>query len=800
MMSFREELEQVEQVHQADWEMSELQHDKIEKLFDVFERIDGRFCQLEMAQDDLIGQIERLRKAAARKQQQLKMQPSQEPADVDDCVVHLSQSLLILQTVPIDQVLYLRDDRNRLYQDMTVVVDQVLQEIQAHLDQNNQQDRQKLTQAKALVHERWSRVKEILTKPYTKTQVVEKKPPLSDANQLTRSISQPTTVRQKHDIMANIYNKPKKGGVHHPSLNQLELSFDILHSNLYEIQKDIEEVTENLERLMMSKKKMYEMCLSLEKELNDANKTRSEDQIQSELHQVMIFTQQLFDKQHALDKEREQLLKEYADIEQQLDATRESLQQVRPPALLQGLLDRLDTDETPRVRVEKDWKEDSNLVTEIVMENHQAEDDLSCASSTTSTSQQEQEMQLTALQAKQLNVQCASKLSTLCYIARLDASLYCLKVLASHSIGKSRQNLLQVQASLGQASTDLDETRNQMTQLYDDAAEVARQVFSLKTELETIVRHRKEEVVKVWEVVDEVSEGVDAKSTQCQQQTHQQQQPQAHHHHQQPQKEKRVPLQVVADQGQQQQQQERIEEQDRHQWIVRELEQLQHVHESLQDAIDELKQEQAMIGQSLRQLATVFIEPQVDRLVGQDEESLLCVSDRLAELMDRVRDNDIGLRPASFSCLSTSESDVASLPAKSTTTDVGPRIDNANEQAAATTTPIANSTPNNNRLSRLSAATNRLSISTYNSNRSSFLVRSPSSVVLDGNNNKRLSTAISIRTDKKRMSMISATSLSSLSSYQQERMLARASKLSNALSDVHQQRNSGSNQQTYSRK
>ncbi|CEP08790.1 hypothetical protein [Parasitella parasitica] len=49
------------------------QHGKIEKLLDVFEHIDGRFCQLETAQDDLIGQIERLGKAAARKQQQLKL-------------------------------------------------------------------------------------------------------------------------------------------------------------------------------------------------------------------------------------------------------------------------------------------------------------------------------------------------------------------------------------------------------------------------------------------------------------------------------------------------------------------------------------------------------------------------------------------------------------------------------------------------------------------------------------------------------------------------------------------------------
>lgn len=579
MMSFRDELEQVEQVHQADWEMSELQHDKIEKLFDVFERIDGRFCQLELAQDELISQVERLRKAAFRRQQQQQSGDDMSVDDLGNCALHVAQSLLILQAIPMDNALYLKDDRNRLYHDMTDVVRRVLESIQG---------KEPLKEAKQVVEQRWAVVKDLLTKDMSNTPTT-----------LVRSVSQPTTLRQKLILS----DKDQ------PSLNQLELSFDILHSNLYEIQKDIEEVTDHLEKLMASKKKMYELCLSLEKEKPDAKRTQ--EQIQSELNGVLLFTRQVLDKQQALEKERNGLLKEYHAIEQQLDATQSSLKLVRPPLLLQGLLERLETDETPCVRVEKDWKEDSNLVSEVVMEDS--------SSSSSSCYSDEEDTQLHAVQLKQLNSQCTTQLSTLCYISRLDASLYCLKVLASHLINQSRQNLLQVQAALGQASTDLDETRNGMTQLYDDAAEVARQVFALKTELETIVRHRKEEVVKVWEVVDEVSEGVDAKAIQCHS---------SNTHHQQP------------------QQRERIEEQDRHQWIIRELEQLYHVHESLQDAIEELKQQQSLIGQSLRQLATAYIEPQVDRLVGQEDDSLLSVSDKLAELMERIRDSDIGLRPA----------------------------------------------------------------------------------------------------------------------------------------------------------
>ncbi|KAI9263658.1 hypothetical protein EDC94DRAFT_540227 [Helicostylum pulchrum] len=697
MMSFRDQLEQVEQVHQADWEMSELQHDKIEKLFDVFERIDGRFCQLELAQDDLIGQIEKLRKAAAAATATKKYD---EEEDIGACVVHLSQSLLILQTVPM--VLHVRDDRNRLCLDMTVVVDQVMLKLNTRLALETDVTRTRtMKEAQSVLQQRWVTVKDLLTK--------------EDVPALTRSTSQPNTLGLK---------KPKLVFSTEPSLNQLELSFDILHSNLYEIQKDIQEVTDHLEKLLSSKKKMYELCLALETEMKDPKSTRTPTEITDELNGVLVFTQQVLDKQNVLDKERTQLLKEYHAIDQQLEETKNALQKVRPPVLLQGLLERLDTDETPCVRIEKDWKEDTNLVIEIPQDPSMNNSSSSCSSDSSCSSSSEPN-DLTSLQLTQLHSQCTSKLATQCYISRLDASLYCLKVLAHHSISQSRQHLLQVQVALGQASTDLDETRSQMTQLYDDAAEVARQVFALKTELETIVRHRKEEVVKVWEVVDEVSEGVDAKAIQCQ---------------------KKPALGLTTSTIQQK---ERVEEQDRHQWIIRELEQLQHVHESLQEAIEGLKQEQAMIGQSLRQLATSYIEPQVDKLVGQDEGSLLSVSDRLAELMERVRDSELGLRPASI--WQRTES-------RTKTTGTGPRVSNKNAIA------------NTNRLSRLSAATNRLSISTLTS-KSSYAK----------SETRRISTATSIR-DKKRMSMISATSLSSLSSYQQERMLARASNLSSVLS------------------
>ncbi|KAG0766413.1 hypothetical protein G6F60_000416 [Rhizopus arrhizus] len=699
MMAFREELEEVEGVHQADWEMSELQHDKIEKLFDVFERIDGRYCGLELLADEMIDEIERLRKAVSRRTEPDKVDEN----DVGLCIVQLSQTLFILQAAPvIDGTLHVREDKMRLCQDIQSIFTQVVTEMAKHIENQTDEARSSLLkEAKGALEQRWFALKEQITKndgPEISSTPVLSVPPL------TAGLSK---------------RKRLNDGVF--SLNQLELSFDILHTNLFEIQRDLQDITEQTEKITACKKSLYDLCLSLEKELDSPE--RPESEIKAELSGVLYWTQQMFNKKHALELERAQLLKEHAKIEKELEETRHSLRKVRPPVLLQGLLERLDTDDTPlssHIKVEKDWKEDVNLVMEIVDHDEEGEEDSEDSDSDASMTGT---CHLTSAQLEGIDLQCTSKLSTLCYLTRLDASLYCLKVLTHKFITRSRQHLLEVQAVLAQASTELEETRHRMTQLYDDAAEVARQVFALKTELETIVRHRKEEVVKVWEVVDEVSESVKAKIAQCPQTTK---------------------AQINESPRQQkQQQQQQPEDQDRHQWIIRELEQLQHAYESLQAAVNDLKEEQAMIGQNLKQLASNLIEPQVNCLVGQDPTSLLSVSDQLTELIERVKEGDLGTKPLSF------WSQKFKL-----------NQDTSKGSQARMSKP-------NNRLSCISAATQRLPNST--SGRTSF-VKSPL-----------------VRTDKKRLSVISATSLSSLSSYQQEKMIAKVSNLSHALSKAKQQ-------------
>ncbi|KAI9249209.1 hypothetical protein BDA99DRAFT_564557 [Phascolomyces articulosus] len=731
MLHYREELEQVEQIHQADWDMSELQCDKVEKLFDVFERIDGRFCQLEMDQDDLILQVEHIRKAAITRQS-TRSEACESYEEFMCSVTNITQSLIILDTLSVDPVLYSREDISRLCQDIGQMVDAVLQEIDDRKkeDGGEEDELAKLNEARETIQKKWKVVRNVLNRTNSEDDLEKQinmmpnPPSMVATNKNTNKTHwqrQMTAARlypggQEKQKQRKQYSSSKKSS----TLNELELSFEILHSNLHEIQNDLDHINQQVAQVLTNKRKMYDTCLKLEGEMKASDKQRTEEAIKGELNQVLSYTQTLFDKQKSLESDRTQLRFELNDIEKRLEKVQELLRRVRPPLLLQGLLERLETDMGPIVRIEKDWKEDVKFVNEVY-ESSEEDDE----SDDTNSNGGDDSNGNSDYIPKWLDERFTSKLSLQCLVARLDASLYCLKVLAKNHIGRSRQLLLEVQATLNQANVELEDTRNQMNALYDDAAEVAHQVFTLKTELETIVKHRKEEIVKVWEVVEEVSEGIEIVET----------------------NEVPPPLE------EQEIQRDRAEEeQDRHQWIIHELEQLQTVHENLQDAIDDLQRDQDNIGQSLRRLATALIEPQVDRLVGQDDASLLTVSDRLTELMERVRYRECGV--------------------------------------VSTDSPSAVS---EDQARRASNASKRISVATQNSLRSSVAsaarppvekTKQPQQQQQSQQPQQRVShsTHTAIRTEKRRMSIMSTSSFTSLSSYQQDRMLARASTLSSAFS------------------
>lgn len=640
MMHYREELEQVEQIHQADWDLSELQCDKVEKLYDVFERIDGRFMQLELEQEELIGQIELMRKTTLR----YSKNPSAECGSDDEftgAMNNLLQSLVIIDTLAVDPALYAREDIVRLTHDLGDMVTTALAELDKKKKTSSSATTE-ISQTYDSIASKWEKVQRALSKPQGQqqddTNTATSSTVVSSSNASTTLAPGSTTatttpIRPRHweqqMTVARLYSH-RKAAPGDSTLNELELSFEILHSNQYEIQKDLDKLNQQVAQIVASKRSMYDTIIKLENELAAAASAanpqqRPEADVRKEMDQVLLKTQALFDQHTKLESDRAQLRTELDKVEKQVSHVRSQLRKTRPPLLLQGLLERLETDMGPMVRIEKDWNEDPSLVVEVF----DSDDDDTASSNSSSQSEHAGGGgggASSSSYAPQWLERFTSQLAVQCLVARLDASLFCLKVLAKNHIGRSRQILMEVQASLTQANAQLEETRNMMSALYDDAAEVVHQVFNLKNMLETIVQHRKEEIVKVWEVVEEVSGGIDMSVIGPE-----------HEHLPPPSADDENNNNTSSSSG------GGHDDQDRHQWLIHELEQLQTVHENLQDAIEDLQRDQETIGQNLNRLANDLIEPQVDKLVGQDNASLLSVSDRLAELLEKICQGEYGL-------------------------------------------------------------------------------------------------------------------------------------------------------------
>ncbi|KAI8064636.1 hypothetical protein BC940DRAFT_259800 [Gongronella butleri] len=760
MLYYREELEQVEQIHQADCELLELQQDKVNKLLDVFERIDSRFCQLEIEQDELTMHAEALRRIVM---QYLKREPATTPlpdAYLKLCAINLTQSLIILSTVPsTDPTLRLREDWCRLLNDLEQVITQLLQSPEAKTDNDDL----------AALEKKWRLVRDTMKRengangnkttlsPHPSSSSSSSSSadatntaatPISNGSSQVSSVSSSTdttvtstlstTYWQQQRLTATLYSSAlvAPSTMDAQSLNELELQFEILSANLSEIQHDMNAAQIHTKQILGGKKRMYDACLALEKELDQSKRAlggRSSSIVQEELETVMHCTRALFERQKQVDARLSLLKTEHDRVQDQLDATKHALRQVRPPLLLQGLLERLETVDGPNIHVEKDWQEDASLVMHVpasvadglVVDD--VEKDLALLFKSGNSKDNH------AADVARLKHMCQYPMVLQCLLTRMDTSLYCLKVLAKHHINRARQVLVDVQTALGQASLEVQEAHSQMTILYDEAAEVARQVYVFKTEVEMIIRHRKEEVVKVWEVVDEVSAGLDTKVQHGQVLAASDNDPH------------RAAINVDDDDDATL---PTNEDHDRHQWILRELERFQIVHENLQDAIEDLKREQTDLGQRIRHLTTALIEPQVDKLVGQNDISLLSLSDHFADMIDAIRMHDAG-------------------------TNVDGKWSSSHSPSAPSTNAPA--APHN---------ASQTSIMSANASTTASVRSSANRAILSAamEHGKRASVAMSLHTvDRKRMSVMSTSSLSSLSSYQQERMLSRASNLSLAV-------------------
>lgn len=164
-----------------------------------------------------------------------------------------------------------------------------------------------------------------------------------------------------------------------------------------------------------------------------------------------------------------------------------------------------------------------------------------------------------------------------------------------------------------------------------------------------------------------------------------------------------------------------------------------------------LQRDQRENAHTLRQLGTAYIEPKMNELVGQDDASPLTISDRLADLLERVRQREFGCI-GGCKCKLSGCCTIASSRRRHQ--DHPKCCCRWQTDAAASRLPVAKEC--------LSPVCSRW--------------------VLETTNAELVSTAASVRTDRKRLSIMSNANFTSLSSYQRDHMLACASTLNSAFS------------------
>ncbi|OZJ05883.1 hypothetical protein BZG36_00910 [Bifiguratus adelaidae] len=444
------------------------------------------------------------------------------------------------------------------------------------------------------------------------------------------------------------------------SLNQLELEFDIVMSNLHEIETDIFQADARIQEIMSGKKRLYNSCRSLEKAIEqkenllnptgagassgnlDRSTQTSKAQIKAlrtELAQVLRKAVTLFDEQKRLIKERTALEKQHEATCKRVDAIKDHLSKVRPGELLQGLLDRLETEENTVVRIQYEWKQDMEHVT--VFDDNEA-DIVLAGFYDGSEVENSKDLDVNETAPKTL-------LDTKLRIAKLESTLYTLKITAASQVLQLKTSLAESQASLHSAEGEIFHCNDQINMLYDELDDVRLQMFDLQKELDIVIHNRKEEIEKVWEVVNEVRESVSVGALARMNSRA----PDDTAALRQRERQERVRLRLSAT-TQKLSHETAKEEKERHELIIQELEQLRNVHTLLLTRLDECKREQLAVKDHNLRLATSLMDRERQRLSGKRMENvpvgeeaaqkaLEDITEELVDTLNMIRRKDLGL-------------------------------------------------------------------------------------------------------------------------------------------------------------
>ncbi|KAG0224749.1 hypothetical protein BGW42_004886 [Actinomortierella wolfii] len=320
-----------------------------------------------------------------------------------------------------------------------------------------------------------------------------------------------------------------------PSLQEIELTFEILMANLAEISRDIEEAELRLKECSKAKVLIYQRILHLDemqKSLDESidklvsQPVKADDQqpqfveeqlkLQAQVDRLMSQAEeatQLYDK---LKDDLEGFKKEKQSKLKELDNVRDLMRKIGPQELLRGLLAKLENsqpDESKaaarRAAIQAAVQQGMELAAEMAQEEESRDRVAShlwrnsCSVVDEGDDQDAINCRLSTASIDYYTQSCSISDHKL-FIQSLCSTLYALQMTTTHQITSLKTSLAESKASLVLADQELSNLNDQIAGLYDEVGTLRTMLRGLQQELDRLIQHRKAEVEKVWEIVGEV--------------------------------------------------------------------------------------------------------------------------------------------------------------------------------------------------------------------------------------------------------------------------------------------------------
>ncbi|KAF9211059.1 hypothetical protein BGZ59_008573 [Podila verticillata] len=323
-----------------------------------------------------------------------------------------------------------------------------------------------------------------------------------------------------------------------PTLEEIEMVFEILMANLAEISRDTEEADQRLRECNKVKEQIYQKCLfldELQRSLDEnvdkivsqpvkaadsqPNFMQEQLKLQTQLNQLMDQAESVTGLYNKLKTD----LQEYKDEKQvrlrELDQVRDLMRKIGPQELLRGLLIKLDSaqpnDATAQARREAiatAVAQGMELAAELAVDDdgngldNRVGSQLwrnSCSVVDEGDMQDAIDSRLETASIDYYTQSCSISDHKL-FIQSLCSTLYALQMTTTHQIVSLKTSLAESRASLVLADQELSNLNEQIAGLYDEVGTLRNQLRGLQQELDRLIQHRKAEVEKVWEIVGEV--------------------------------------------------------------------------------------------------------------------------------------------------------------------------------------------------------------------------------------------------------------------------------------------------------